>query len=223
MRKLLLFLFVIVLANCGPTENVYFDQAQPVSINETKHFQRRIKGQYQNCFDSNDHLTITDNSIIHTTYWYSKFHINELEKDSKNNTPINPKEELHKMAKKAKVKLAIEGDSISVWQENKDTIFYPSKSQVLKKFKRSYFLNTQTISGFWKVHRLTLKKDTLFLGQISPSDSLMQYNYSQKKVEKNDSGRVQSIEYILQPNKKQFKKLLKPNSFTSSQCYCKTP
>jgi hypothetical protein len=117
--------------------------------------------------------------------------------------------------------IEINGDTINASQTYIDTIFQISENQILKKFKGSYFLNFKENENFWNVSRLDINKDILLIGQITPSDTLLRFDFVVKNEEFNKSDSTTTTEYSINPSKKEFKKLMKSNSFKESECYFK--
>lgn len=102
-----------------------------------------------------------------------------------------------------------------------DTIFQISENGVLKKFKGSSFLNFKKDESFWNVRQLNLIKDTLLIGQISPSDTLLRFDFASKTEDFDESDSTTTTEYLINPSKREFKKLMKSNSFDKCECYYK--
>jgi len=222
MKKALYLLLIILISSCGGDyEYVRFETAQPDGVKESKSFNRKMTGEYIHCSNSDDKLIISDDLIINLRTFKLKSHKNDLEFDSSISINRNNDNELTKLFKAEGYEIEIIGDTINAYQENIDTIFMISENQILRKFKESYFLNYKLDEKFWMVSRLNLKKDTLLIGQISPSDTLLRFNFVVMNKEFNETDSTTTTEYSMSPSKKEFKKLMTPNSFDYCECYYK--
>jgi hypothetical protein len=221
MKQSLYILILTLLVSCGDYEYVRFETAQPDGVNESESFNRKVKGEYINCSNPDDIITITNNLILNSRTFKFKSHRADLDFDSTININRSIDEELTNLFTSEGYKIEISGDTINASQTNIDTIFWISENQVLKKFKGSYFLNFKRDENFWDVSRLNLSKDTLLIGQISPSDTLLRFDFVAKTENFDASDSTTTTEYCINPSKRQFKKLMKPNSFDECECYYK--
>ena len=221
MKQSLYILILTLLVSCGDYEYVRFETAQPDGVNESESFNRKVKGKYINCSNPDDIITITNNLILNSRTFKFKSHRADLDFDSTININRSIDEELTNLFTSEGYKIEISGDTINASQTNIDTIFWISENQVLKKFKGSYFLNFKRDENFWDVSRLNLSKDTLLIGQISPSDTLLRFDFVAKTENFDASDSTTTTEYSINPSKRQFKKLMKPNSFDECECYYK--
>lgn len=219
MKHLIYSIFAILLISCD-SEVVTFKTPQPEHAKPSNGFNRKIRGEYVNCTDSDDQLTISNSTISNKNTFRIRAHRNEIELDSNYSVDINNNTEVKQFFKKEGISVEFNGDTISVFAQGIDTIFQISEAHILKKFKGRYFLNTQGFSeNSWNVKQLEIHKDTLVIGEITPSDTLLNFNFVKKTIE--ESKTSTHTEYTINPNKREFKKLLKPNTFKASKCYCK--
>ena len=222
MKSTLYLLLTICLASCSEDyEYVRFETAQPEGVKESKSFNRKVRGEYIGCSNPEDKLIISDKLILNSRTFKFKSHRNDLDFDSTITVDRNNNEELSNLFTSEGYEIEIFGDTINASQTNIDTIFRISENQVLKKFKGNCFLNFKRDENFWDVSRLNLTKDTLLIGQISPSDTLLRFDFVSKTEEFDDSDSTTTTEYSINPSKKEFKKLMKPNSFEECECYFK--
>jgi hypothetical protein len=210
MKKTLYILLMIFLMSCGDYEYVRFEKPQPDGVKRSVSFNKKVKGEYVNCSNSDDKLIISVKLILNSRTIKLKSHRNDLELDSTIFVNRNNDNELKKLF-----------DTINASQTYIDTIFQISENQILKKFKGSYFLNFKENENFWNVSRLDINKDILLIGQITPSDTLLRFDFVVKNEEFNKSDSTTTTEYSINPSKKEFKKLMKSNSFKESECYFK--
>lgn len=211
----------IYLVGCGDYEYVRFQVAQPEGVKESRAFQRKVKGDYINCFDPYDRLVISENMILNARTFKFKGHRSDLELDSGIVVNTNIDQELRVLFESEGYEVEIVDDTIHASLVSIDTIFIVSDNQVLKKFKGSYFLNFQEGDDFWKVKRLNLRRDSLLIGQISPSDTLLHFDFVTKTVEIDNNDSTKATEYTINASKTEFKKLMKSNSFDHCECYLK--
>ncbi|MFT5916360.1 MAG: hypothetical protein ACI81T_002868, partial [Bacteroidia bacterium] len=87
--------------------------------------------------------------------------------------------------------------------------------------RANYYLNSKKDTNYWTVRQLRLKKDTLLIGQITPSDTLLRFDFVSRKIDSTTSEVRKSIEYLVNSSRKNFKSLLKESSFEEAECYCR--
>jgi hypothetical protein len=227
MNRLLPYLILLIVASAitgcgGDTKYVHFESSQPENVRAKKSFKKKIKATYTNYNNANDQLVISDKLIINLISYKFKMHRNEIELDSSISIDINNDDQLIRLLEKEFGWTAtLAGDTITSFFQSSDTLFNLSVKHVLKRFKGSYFLNYKLAESDWRVKKMDLKKDSLFIGEITPSDTLLQYKFITKIEELNESDSTKTIEYIAKPSKREFKKLMKPNSFEKTKFYLK--
>ncbi|WP_375558751.1 hypothetical protein ACE193_13495 [Bernardetia sp. OM2101] len=221
MKPRIYLFLLILLSSCGDYEYVRFETAQPSGEKAQKSFARKMKGEYLSCLDKNDKLVIDDKLILNYITFEFISHRNDLEFDSTTVIDRANNEDLQKLFEGQNWNIEFIGDTIKGSFVNIDTVFQISDEQVLKKFKGSYFLNIKEDENFWRVNRLDLTKDSLFIGYITPSDTLLNYDFVIKNEKLDASDSSKTIEYVISPSRKEFKELMKPNSFEEIGCYCK--
>jgi hypothetical protein len=223
LKKTVYILFSILLIGCGDyaSDYVRFKTAQPDGVKTSDSFGRKVKGEYNNYSNPNNRLIISDNLILNAQTVHIKIHRDDLEFDSTISIDKNVDDQLTYFLKSKGYGIEITNDTINAFQTFFDTLFNISKNQILKKFKGSYFINFKVDENSWKVQRFNLQKDTLLIGQITPSDTLLRFNFIVKNEELNESDSSTINEYFIHSSKKEFKKLLKPNSFEETECYYK--
>lgn len=220
-NAVLVTLLIHFLVSCEDPDYVRFESPQPIGVNETKAFNRKTKGEYINCLNSNDQIVITEDLIVNQVAMKFKVHRNDLEFDSTANIDKNSDQEISTIFRSEGYEIEIDGDTINAKLSVIDTIFRFNENEMLKKYRGSYLLNFRRTESHWDVYRLSLKKDTLLFGQISPSDSLLRFDFVSKKVESIDSGQAENTEYTIKPTRREFRKLMKSNSFETCSCYIK--
>jgi len=222
MKNALYIFLIICLVSCGGNyEYVRFETAQPEGVKESKSFNKKVNGEYTNCSNSDDKLIISNELILNSRTFKFKSHRADLDFDSTITIDRSIDEELIKLFTNEGYKIEISGDTINASQTTVDTVFWISENQVLKKFKGSYFLNFKRDENSWDVSRLNLTKDTLLIGQISPSDTLLRFDFVEKTEDFDASDSTTTTVYSINPSKRQFKNLMKLNSFDECECYYK--
>ena len=226
MKNLLKILIAIfILSGCdGDSNIVRFKTSQPDGSKSLSFFSNKLKGVYVNCDNPNDEIVINDNQIINTITYKFKIHKDDLNFDSTNTIDIQNNDELINFFEKDGFNIQIVSDTIFAVAIDIgiDTIFKLSNNNhILKKYKGSYFLNFKKDENNWAVKRIDIKKDYLFISQIPATDSLLKFDFVAKFEEVNDIENTTKTEYLITSNKKEFKKLIKSNSFEQTECYKK--
>lgn len=222
MKAIVYILIMCFLFSCsGDQIYVRFKTAQPDGVKASKSFKRKFKGSYVNCSDPNDKLIISDHLVLGSKTLQFISHINDLELDTTFSVNRNKKQELKILFENEGYKFEIYADTINASKIELDTIFQISENQVLKNIKGSYFLNFKKGEAFWNVSKLNLKKDTLLIGEIFPSDTLLRYDFVSKYEMYNERDSTKITEYSIHSNKKDLKKLMKSNAFEECKCYYK--
>ncbi len=218
-RILQIILTIIFFSGCdGNYDYVRFETAQPQGKKELNRFDNNIQGIYASCDNSNKVLIISDDLILKRYHWFFKIHRNDLDLDSTITIDLTDDDALIKLFEKENYTIKIEGDTLSGMTQDIDTIFQISDTQILKKIKGSYFLNYQEDENYWRVNRLDLRKDSLFMGYITPTDTLLQFDFVTKNQEINQDSST-TTEYVINPTKKEFKQMVKKDAFNSTTCY----
>ncbi|MCD4792674.1 MAG: hypothetical protein K8R54_05525 [Bacteroidales bacterium] len=217
MNKIINIIFVFFIVACEPTDEVKFEVSQPDNVKPLNEFNTNIQGQYINYGNPEKILTINDRTMIKEQTYYFTILRSDIEIDSNVSIDINNDNELINYLKSKNGSATIKDDTIHFVEKYSDTIFTISRDNVLKKFKGSHYLNYRLSDDYWRVQKMSVNKDTLLLGEITPSDTLLKYDYTQKieDISKTDSGVAENIskDYILNPTKKEFKKLVRSDVF----------
>lgn len=241
MKKLIyLIILIFTLSACKSTDMVKFEQSQPVSEKALSNFGRSIQGSYVNTVNSLEELVIESKLIRTSNVLAFSCPRSEIEIDSTENVDIYNDQELIKYLNAEGGITAIHNDSIFFRQTIVDTLFLISNNQILKKFAKNYFLNYHQSDNFWMVKKIEINNDTLFIGEIVPSDSLLRFDFARKNeriiegkitdneqdnvVIKGDSSvkeeeRRAVYDYILTPNKQNLRAMIKSNSFDNIKKY----
>lgn len=233
MKKLLVFCIGLCLVFVACEEQyVQFESPQPLGVKASEMFEESIHGIYKACDDSINQQLFISNQLIYTfNEEHVTVHRKDLELDSGVVIDVYNDQALTKYidslfseekleAEGVTLNFELEGDTIVVDYIDRDTVFQLSEKQVLKKYKKSFFLNTQKAVDNWKVKRLSIEGDSLFFWKLTPSDTLLQYDFVTKHAIE-DTASNKTHYYKAKPDKNDFRKLLKEKAFTRSSCYCR--
>lgn len=157
---LLIITALFCITACDPV--VTFDQPQPAGAGNLSHFPVRLQGIYQST-SGESRLLVGENLLIRTTDYDLVIHRNELDSTSRitGDTLID-------LETNEKTVIRFAGDSILFPVFYSDTIFAISKTQLLRKLKGRYFLNTLHEKSGWELRELTLSKGILTMAEIGP-------------------------------------------------------
>ncbi|MGB4775409.1 MAG: hypothetical protein WBP45_09570 [Daejeonella sp.] len=196
----------IVLTHLFACEQVTFREAQPTQINNLSEFPKRVQGQYLS-LDGNLTLKITDHAIFAIYDLDNKFHINQLDSNERlsGDTLINLRTN-----KKAIVKIT--GDTLVKHIHETDTVFNINETNILKKFKGYYFINTWYGDDSWEVKKMQLSKGKLILSKISTKEDIEQFKAITESPQ-------DTIPYKLAITKKQFNKFVKNKGFRNNETF----
>lgn len=215
MKVLVVCLLFIFLTSCDDTE-VWFETSQPEGKRELSTFPKRLQGKYKSCFQTKV-LMIEEDKMKLFTRLQLRSHIDDLKIDPSENINKKDTNQLKRRLEEEGWTIFINNDTIYGEVTMTQTLFKISDKNVLKKFRGGYFLNEKQMENSWQVSRLELKKDSLFIGKITPSDSLLSFDF----ISKMEHDSLRSSNYLVKSNKKELNKLLKTDHFSRTECFCK--
>lgn len=219
---------------------VKFEQSQPVLEKALSNFDASIRGRYINSVNPLEELIIESKLIRTSNVFDFSCLRSEMKIDSSENIDINNDQELVKYLNTEGGITVIKNDSIFYRQTIVDTLFLINNDQILKKFARNYFLNYHQCDNYWIVKKIEINNDTLLIGEIVPSDTLLRFDFVKKNeriiednitdnkqdsVVNNKDTNVMNLkrqpvyDYILNPNKKDLRAMIKSNSFADIKKY----
>jgi hypothetical protein len=222
MKKIALFLTSIIFISCTNIEEiefyrVKFEGSQPINTKELKKFPISLKARYKLIDNEFEQIEIGKSSIVRFTETLWKTTRYDLEIDSTEKIDLeNDSSLIAYCQKESKGKVELLGDSLYIVTTYIDTIFEIGSSNILKKKYGSFFLSYMDEDSLFSVKRINKNKDTLFFGQITPSDTLLQYDYS-SVLNPNDT--INEREYLLNSSNKDFKNLNKDEMFETVRAY----
>lgn len=209
IHSLRLLIVALFLQSCGP--EISFEQPQPAEIKPEQEFKDKYKGKYFGIDDSS-YLYIYPSLIVQewgTLFAYRKSVFDTIKSYSIRNDSIFGSE----IEKGVPFKYI--NDTISFILNYKDTLFAISDHNVLKYYKRQYFLNTNIDVNIWHVRKMYIDEDGyLVIGDLSSKDEIdnLKEITTVKEIKCDTAGRI--IRYSANPTKKQFKEFVKKGGFT---------
>jgi hypothetical protein len=205
MQKQMYFsltLATLFMFACQPP--VAFEKPQPADVAALGGFPKRIQGTYISLNDSS-FLQITANSILKTYEFYQKAHLSQLD----SNQQIIGDTLFDLRTNKGEL-IQIEGDSILLHINVKDTLFNIDELNVLKKFKGYYFVNIYLPPDSWQVKELEFSHGKLTLKSINKKEDIDQLKLL------TESSR-DTMSYIFSPTRKQFKQFVGNEGFRDQE------
>lgn len=156
---------LFILTACEP--GIYFEDPQPIDGKTQKKFNNKYIGKYKSSSTKGAFLEITKSSIITEYFWkeeYTTTSIDTMPSFEWKNDKLYYFNEPQKFTQK--------GDTIIIDKYSKDVVFEIGESNLLKSYKKMYFLNTEYDYG-WKVKKLMLdSKNNLVISKISSNDEI---------------------------------------------------
>ena len=204
-RNLIILFFLISFTSCGP--KVTFENPQPEDIKNLAKFPRRIKGLFISL--DNKRIEITDDAIIQTYEIELKEHKNKLDSNLKVMS-----DSVLDLNTNHKEKVIVIGDSILIRLHYIDTLFQISPTNLVRKFKGYYFLNSESEFG-WEVKKLEVKKSQLRISRIDTKEDI------ENLVALSDSKQDTMTNHNIKITRKQFRKYIRQNGFDDTETYIK--
>lgn len=210
-----LVLFCLIAAGCSPT--VLFNSPQPEGKKNLVQFPARYQGGYESLDDTSYYLVekfmIRQRNIIDLS-------VPRTEVDTSQDVILEDNI-LYVKETGERVPVTFRNDSVFGTLTTYDTSFVISDKGILRKFKGYYFMNFRQDDGLWMVYKLKFSKDgTASLCGISKDDEIEQIKEIMPVDEvKNDKGEEQ--QYIIKPEKGDFKKLIELGHFRECTQYTK--
>ena len=202
---LLLFIFLF-FPGCGP--NIWFTSPQPEGKKNLDVFPNELIGKY---------VSPKDNSvlIIHNNKVIKQFHEQLLmsKKEYRNETGDSiARDTSFLFTDNWHIKVKSFGDSVNVFSWKDEVQFELSEDQHLRKYRGFYFLNTRDTSDYWKVKILSLHDDTLEYDDILTIDEIEKIKKIAAVTEYSDTSNEKDTRYILNPKRRELRKILKTRS-----------
>jgi hypothetical protein len=220
-----LLLALMVLSACQKNPSVLFEHPQPAGEKNLEGFKNKYTGNYNAFNKKGPTATITRNMII--LHYGKNFSLPKEDVDTAKITlPPNKKimvnDSLFVMDNDT-FPFRIVGDSLvfSLFRRD-DTLFTIDKDHILRYYKKTYFLNVRTPLGLWEVSTLRLRSNGILTAATIPVTKTLLYalnDITDVQGLTNTKGEV--ARYIIDPTKKELKKILRRNLFRDKTLYRK--
>ena len=199
-----IFLTLMTFTACGPIAS--FNEPQPPNTNNLSAFPKRIQGQYLSIEDSSI-LKITVNLICRIYDFDQKMNINQLD----SNTVLSGDTIIDNNTKEKTIIKKV-GDTLINHIHSIDTLFRLGNTDILRKFKGYYFINTYCGKDCWEVKKIKFKKGRLSISEISSTQDI-------EKLQEITENFQDTVSFKFSPTKKQFKEFIKKNGFSDSEVF----
>lgn len=159
-------------------------------------------------------LTITESNIFMDAYWSGEFKVIAWD------PALSASETDGHAAISLKVPYGNEHHSYDFTWMERDTIFTVSAENVIKFYKKKYFLNYQDDDGYWLVNLMELKDNMLTFYCIVPPEGEEELEKLTAIQEvRNECGEL--VKIVLYPTRKGLKKLITEEYLLSLKTYYK--
>ncbi|MEG1026810.1 MAG: hypothetical protein RSF34_20225 [Flavobacterium sp.] len=221
MKKLILFLAIVSISiSCKKADAAaeygglafYFENPQPIHDSELNSFPSKFKGLYIN---TDSTLLRIDDYRISKEYYF-KFRIHRQKLDSLKSEFDLVDGKLISKDTQDKFDVFKKGDSIELSRKEVDTLFRLSYNQKIKRINGQLVLSTRD-SVFWRIKIMSLEKSILKIKSIYLPDDLKKLD----SVTSIKAKMIDSLSYLIQPTRKEFKNILKIKNLGYDQEYKK--
>lgn len=208
MNKLTILILALLLISCKEPL-VQFYKTQPENSRSLKFFPNKLIGNYYDSENEID-IEITNSMIIKKSTLKDTFNVKVLSEVEvlRGDTLVNSKTFEKTFVKRV-------NDTLFTNVLFKDTIFFISNENVLKKMKGYYFLNIKNSENNWIVKKLHFKNRLLNLNDISTTEEI------EMLEEITETKKDSSEPFVIKPTKKQFRAFVKKNGFSKGEVYIK--
>lgn len=223
MKKIFLILILIVVSSsCKKADAAaetlidtfafYFENPQPINDSELNGFPSKFRGLYMT--SDSTFLRIEEDRIL-KEYFY-KFRVHRQKMDSLKSGYDLIDGKLITKDTKDEFDVFKRGDSIELVTKSIDTIFRLSYNQKVKRIDGQLVLSTRD-SIFWTMEIVSLKKNVLNFKKILLPEDLQKMD----SVTVIKGKMLDSLSYLIKPNRREFKKLLQINDLGIDKQYDK--
>ena len=205
---ILTLLLSLTLASCVP--DLSFEEPQPSGDKDENKFKRKYQGTYL-CLGDSSILTVDKDKIIQE--WHIVAKLTKAQLDTTEGVGIKDGL-LYSVDSEEPLPVEFNGDTAVITYDFEKTLFKVSDDQVLRYFKRLYFLNFRESENLWTVNTLTLDKEgVLTINRIYGGEEEIQKVKDMTTVEEitDEEGKV--VDYKVRPTKKELKEILKSDLF----------
>jgi hypothetical protein len=200
---------LVLLSSCEP--QVRFEVPQPEGKQDERKVPAKLLGTYISDHGSTK-LMIYPGLIVKSAVGYDTAFISELDSADrqtfKSDTSIVGEEGLLKYG------ATIRGDSIFQQFEIRDTLLELSSGDVLRKFKGYYFINRRISDNRWNVLRLRKGKNGVSIGSVTSPEEIA----ALREI----TGVSSDTVFDFKPSRKELRKFVDDNGFSSEEIFIKT-
>jgi hypothetical protein len=222
---IILLLVFVLLSSCKETPSVLFEHPQPPGEKDLPAFKNKYTGNYTLLNKKGPTVSISRNMII--LHYSKNFSLPKNEVDTSKialltDRKITVYDSLFVMDGDT-FPFRIDGDSVifSLFRRD-DTLFTIDENHILRYYKRTCFLNIRNPMGLWEVRTLRLKSDgTLTIATIPVKKNLLYSLNDITDVQGLNNSRGEVVRYIIDPTRKELKKILRRNLFRDRTLYRK--
>lgn len=221
MKKIFLILILLVVSSsCRKADATelydgfafYFENPQPINDSELNGFPSKFRGLY--ITSDSTFLRIEEDRIL-KEYFY-KFRVHRLKMDSLKSGYDLIDGKLITKDTKDEFDVFKRGDSIELVTKSIDTIFRLSYNQKVKRIDGQLVLSTRD-SVFWRMEIVSLEKNVLNFKKILLPEDLQKID----SVTVIKGKMLDSLSYLIKPNRREFKRLLQINDLGIDKQYNK--
>jgi hypothetical protein len=196
-------LMALLLFSCEPA--VTFNDSQPTGTASLNSFGQKLPGKYLNLSDSSF-------LIINSNYISREYNMDiRMAKNKIDSAFRLVHDTLIYELTNTRLKATITADSVFSNFHQCDTIFQLSQTNVLKKFRNRYFLNTFYGDSGWGVKQLFIEKGKLIISSIDAKSDLE----SLREI----TGTPEDTVMKFDPGKREFKKFVRKGGFRNREEY----
>lgn len=150
-----LILMLILLVSCSVSPPQFFGEPQPQGVKNKRSFKKKYTGIYQ-CMDDSVKIIVSDERVVRRVFYRekeSKEKVDSMRLEIRDGYLIFPGD-LKEGKLFDSVPVRFFGDSMEVVINETDTLFDRARGDILRYYKKKYYLNTPAAHGFWTVRTL---------------------------------------------------------------------
>ena len=200
--RLIIFIALILLIGCGPY--IWFKVPQPENAINLNAFPENVLGKYTSVYDTSI-LRVKTNQIIKE--YRENLILSKLEFREEVGDTIS-EDTSFVFNDNWDITIQSVGDSIRIISSKDEVVFQISEYQLLRYYKKYYFMNFKDSNDYWKVKILRIEGDTLEFDNILTEDDL-RFIKKITTIEIYSDSINDEKEYLLKPTKRELKKILK--------------
>jgi hypothetical protein len=150
---------LMFLISCKESELLYFTGPQPEKVRNKRSFKKKFTGTYE-CEKDSVKIFIGRGLVVRQIRYREKESqekVDSMDLEIRNGYLI-VSDDLPGGVFVDSVPVRFLGDSVEIVVDETDTLFDPGRGDILRYYKKTYYLNTRAGNGFWTVRTLGLEK-----------------------------------------------------------------